>query len=158
MRTENSENDTGLTCIYILFKSHSDDDVSQKGLSVLNLLVLLHPNLLPFLIKEYTPRFLLPMVKSNIQLLMSLFLYRASSHFHKDDMFVSCTISLSRIKFYPNLRISYTKLCKIKKPCFQTKSKKILFEGSSLALRTLRQRWREILDRERIKEIDRDFN
>ena len=31
------------------FKSHSDDDVSQKGLSVLNLLVFLHPNLLPFI-------------------------------------------------------------------------------------------------------------
>ena len=33
------------------FKSHSDDDVSQKGLSVLNLLVFLHSNLWPFLVQ-----------------------------------------------------------------------------------------------------------
>ena len=42
---ENSEKGQRTLIKQNCFKSHSDDDISQKGLSVLNLLVFLHPNL-----------------------------------------------------------------------------------------------------------------
>ena len=49
-----SVNYTELFCRSVLFRSNSDDNVSQKDLSVLNLLVHLHPNL--FTISRYLPK------------------------------------------------------------------------------------------------------